>query len=46
MKILCVDDERYLMEDTLAMCRELPGVEEATGFTSASAARPGFVRTP
>ena len=33
MKVLCVDDERLLMEDTVAMCRELKQVEEAVGFT-------------
>ena len=38
MKVICVEDERLLMEDTLAMCRDLPGVEEATGFTSAAVA--------
>lgn len=36
MRILCVDDERLLMEDTVALCRTLDDVEEATGFT-----RPG-----
>ena len=33
MKIICVDDERLLMEDTVAMCQKLPRVEEAIGFT-------------
>lgn len=39
MKVICVDDERLLMEDTVAMCSELPEISEATGFTSANAAR-------
>lgn len=38
MKVICVDDERLLMEDTVAMCRELPEIGEVTGFTSANAA--------
>ena len=33
MKIICVDDERLLMEDTVAMCQKLPQVEAAIGFT-------------
>ena len=33
MKIVCVDDERLLMEDTVAICLELPDVTEAKGFT-------------
>lgn len=33
MKVICVDDERLLMEDTVAMCRELALVDEAVGFT-------------
>lgn len=33
MRVICVDDERILMEDTVAMCRELPGVSEVKGFT-------------
>lgn len=38
MKAICVDDERLLMEDKLAMCREIDGVDEAHGFTMAEAA--------
>ena len=34
MKLICVDDERLLMEDTVAMCRTLPGVSEVEGFVS------------
>ena len=33
MKVLCVDDERLLMEDTVALCLELDQVDEAKGFT-------------
>ena len=33
MRVICVDDERLLMEDTVAMCRELPQITEAIGFT-------------
>ena len=32
MKAICVDDERLLMEDTVAMCLELPEIDEAKGF--------------
>lgn len=32
MKAICVDDERILMEDTVAMCLELPEIDEARGF--------------
>lgn len=35
MRVICVDDERILMEDTVAMCRELSGIDEVNGFTSA-----------
>ncbi|MBQ1412260.1 MAG: response regulator [Clostridia bacterium] len=34
MKIICVDDEVLLLEDTVAMCLKLPQVEEAKGFTN------------
>lgn len=33
MRVICVDDERILMEDTVAMCRELPEVSDVNGFT-------------
>ena len=36
MKVICVDDERLLMEDTVALCQTLEQVDEAVGFT-----RPG-----
>ena len=34
MRAICVEDERLLMEDTLAMCRTLSAITEAEGFTS------------
>lgn len=33
MKVICVDDERLLMEDTVALCRALEVVDEVVGFT-------------
>ena len=33
MKIICVDDERILMEDIVSLCLELPNITEAKGFT-------------
>ena len=33
MRAICVDDERALMERTISVCRELPDMEEVTGFT-------------
>ena len=33
MRAICVDDERALMERAVSLCRELPGMEEVTGFT-------------
>ena len=33
MKVLCVDDALPIMEDTVALCRQLPQVAEVTGFT-------------
>ena len=35
MRAICVDDERLLMEDNVAMCRELPEIDEVKGFMSA-----------
>ena len=32
MKVICVDDERLLMEDTVAMCRKLEQADEASPF--------------
>ena len=33
MRVLCVDDALPIMEDTVAMCRQLPEAQEVTGFT-------------
>ncbi len=33
MKIVCVDDERLIVDLTVALCRELPEVSDARGFT-------------
>jgi len=33
MRVLCVDDALPIMEDVVAMCRQLPRVTEVTGFT-------------
>ena len=33
MRVLCVDDERILMEDTVNLCRDLDLIDEAVGFT-------------
>ena len=38
MTIICVDDERILMEDTVSMCLELSGITDAKGFTRAKQA--------
>ena len=43
MKAICVDDERLLMEDTVAMCLALPEIDEAKGFTRAKDASPMFI---
>ena len=34
MRAILVEDERLIMEDTLAMCRSLPTITEAEGFLS------------
>jgi len=36
MNVICIDDERILMEDTVSMCRELPEVGRVNGFTKAA----------
>ena len=33
MRAICVDDERLILERTVQLCRELPDMEEVTGFT-------------
>ena len=35
LRVICVDDEKLLMEDTVSLLRELPAVESAKGFTRA-----------
>ena len=35
MKILCVDDDRQVLQRHLALCRELPHVTQAEGFSRA-----------
>lgn len=32
MTAICVDDERLLMEDTVSMCQDLPGIRQVKGF--------------
>jgi len=34
MRVICVDDERLLMEDTVALCLKIDGIDEAKGFTN------------
>ncbi|MBO7519317.1 MAG: response regulator, partial [Clostridia bacterium] len=34
MKVICVDDERLIMDDTVRMCLEIPEISEAKGFVS------------
>ena len=38
MKILCVDDDRQTLQQHIALCRELPHVTQAEGFTGAKEA--------
>ncbi len=35
MKAICVDDEKLILEETVAVCRELPQIEQVEGFTRA-----------
>lgn len=35
MKVICVDDERKIMEYTVAMCRRVEQVSDVAGFTNA-----------
>ena len=37
MRMICVDDEALILDMTVSMCREVPGVEEVIGFPSAGA---------
>lgn len=38
MRILCVDDERYPLEDLVEICKSLPEAESVAGFTRATEA--------
>lgn len=33
MRVLCVDDEKLILEDTISKCREMPQIHEVEGFT-------------
>ncbi len=33
MRIICVDDENLILQLTVTMCREIPGVDDAAGFS-------------
>ena len=33
MRVLCVDDEKLILEDTMFKCREMSQIREVTGFT-------------
>ena len=38
MRVICVDDERLIMEDTVNLCLEIPEISDAKGFTCAQEA--------
>ena len=38
VQVICVDDEKLILDLTVSMCREIKQVSEATGFTRASEA--------
>ncbi len=38
MKVICVDDEPQVLRYNLSLCREMPQITEATGFTGAEEA--------
>ena len=44
MKAICVDDERLLMEDTVALCLELPEIDEARARRAEEKAREDLKR--
>ncbi len=46
MKIMCVDDEELILNLTVSMCRELPGIDEVTGFDSATEAVKAVKKDP
>ncbi len=33
MRVLCVDDEKLILDDTVSKCREMPQIREVEGFT-------------
>ena len=35
MKVICVDDEQYILEHMVNMCAKLDDIDEVTGFKSA-----------
>ena len=35
MRVICVEDEKNVLEDIVALCRDIPVVDEAFGFTKA-----------
>ena len=35
MRVVCVDDEKLILEDVVAMCKELPQIAKVKGFTRA-----------
>ncbi len=46
MRVLCVDDVLPVMEDTVAMCRQMPQVGAVTGFTRPGEALEWLRRNP
>ena len=35
MRVICVDDECQTLQDTLQLCRQMPQISSAEGFTRA-----------
>ncbi|MBQ7372402.1 MAG: response regulator, partial [Blautia sp.] len=46
MRVICVDDERLLMQDTVKLCLGLDLVDEAKGFTRPEEALSWMEREP
>lgn len=46
MRIICVDDEKLILDMTVIMCKELPECDEAEGFTSPQKALESLVEKP
>ena len=38
LRVICVDDERLIMEETMALCLKIPEIQEVKGFTKAKEA--------